>query len=109
MTKTEALERLRATIAEYTDMGMHDRAAELAKQLPALEQESNAERGLLRAAVGGPLAALGDAATAAGPGKPAQWHEDMSPERRARRAELNPLLGAADALAEKQRTERDKR
>ncbi len=108
MSKIREQESLRATAAQYRDVGMADRAAELEARATALEPEVQAERARVVAEHGGPLAALVHAASSAAalPPTPAFTPEVMTEERKARRAALSPLLALADALEEKQRKER---
>jgi hypothetical protein len=108
MSKIRELETRRAQIAEHRENSEHDRAAELARTLPQLEREAEAERLRVRAAEGGQLAALADQVVAqqGQPQTPAWQENEMTAERRARRAALSPMLGMADELAEKQRRER---
>lgn len=111
MSKIRELEFVRATIAEYQSVGLHDRARELSQRLPALEKEAEAESRGLRAAVS-PLAGLADAAAdvaARGQDRPAFVETETTPERTARRAALSPLLAAADELRDRQIKERQRR
>lgn len=58
-------EELLATATESSALGLHDRARELHAEAKALEPEVAAARSKLRAAAGGPLAALAEQARAA--------------------------------------------
>ncbi len=108
-SKREQSARVEAHLAEMRDRGDSNGISRfrhaLASNIATLNAEANAESAAQRAHIS-PLAGLAHQVTNAPPTPPVFGAEYMSPERRAERARLNPLLAMADALEEQQRRAR---